>query len=220
MSRRRSKARERSRESAAGTAEKPRPELVSWRVQVDELIAHLREWSRQSYAQAIDAYLAERFGDALDAAPQADGEVAVHGFICRPGTAGDGSSILRVFADPATGLEPEARDQIRRWEQERRRGVLMVQRARRDQILVWDPLEGAPLTLHLLEKLSASRLQLIGRGTVVTATFQPWMARLIAVHVEFFGDPRALQLFREEVASSGATWHEAPPPAPERTRAE
>jgi len=217
MSRHRSRARQRNQ--ATGVAvERTRPELVPWRTQVEDMLQRLRTWSRQSYAQAIDAFLAQRFGDGLETTAEGDRHTAADDFVCAPGSAGDGSSILRVFADHATGLDAEGRDQVRRWEHERRRGVLVLQRARRDQLQLWDPLEGAPLTLHLLEKLPASRLQLLGRGTVVTATFQPWMARLVAVGVEFFGDPRALQLFREEVATSGAPWHEAPAPAPERTR--
>lgn len=216
MARRKSKSQKRNRGGTAA-AEKPRPELVSWRKQVNDLIVHLRDWGRHSYAEAIDAFLGERFGEG-EAPAESDIEAATDDFLCAPGSAGDGSSILRVFADHATGLEPEDRDQIRRWESERRRGVFVVQRGRRDRLFLWDPLEGAPITLHMLDKLSASRLQLIGRGTVVTAVFQPWAARLIAVGVEFFGDPRALQMFRDEVSGSGATWHEPPTPAPERRR--
>jgi len=185
---------------------------------VDALIGALRDWSRTSYAPAIDAFLGEHLG--ADAAP-ADRETATDDFICAGGSAGDGSSILRVFVDHATtvsGLDQEARGQVRRWEQERRRGVFIVQRARRDQLFLWDPLEGAQLTLHLLEKLSEARLTTIGPGTVVTAVFQPWVARLVAVRAEFFGDPRALQLFREQTCSSGAAWHEPPAAAPERRR--
>ena len=226
MARRRSKAaRKKSRgggpAAAAGTQarpEKARPEIVSWRKRVNDLIVHLRDWARQSYAPAIDAFLDERFGAARAEAPEADVEAATDDFVCAPGSAGDGSSILRVFADHASSLDAEDRDQIRRWEHERRRGVFLVQRARRDRLFLWDPLEGAPITLHLLDKLSAQRLGLLGRGTVVTAVFQPWMARLIAVGTEFFADPRALQMFRDETASTGATWHEPPPPAPERSR--
>jgi hypothetical protein len=220
MARRRSKSGKRGRAGAVAaeaSTPKQRPELIPWRKRVNDLVVHLRDWSRASYAQAIAAFLEERFGAGAEPA-EADIEAATDDFVCSAGSAGDGSSILRVFADHATGLEPEDRDQIRRWETERRRGVFIVQRARRDHLLLWDPLEGAPLTLHLLDKLAATRLQLVGPGTIVTAVFQPWVARLIAVGVEFFGDPRALQLFREETTSSGAQWHESPPPAPQRTR--
>ena len=89
----------------------------------------------------------------------------------------------------------------------------------RDQLSLWDPLEGAPLTLHLLEKLQGSRAEAISRGTVVTISYQPWMARLVAVgEPEFFVDTRALALFREQTLESGAPWHEAPAPAPQRSR--
>ncbi len=220
MARRRSKSRRKNSGTgaAAAAAEKAREEIVPWRKRVNDLIVHLRDWSRQSYAPAIDAFLTERFGDPAAVEHESDLDAATDDFVCAPGSAGDGSSILRVFADHASSLSTEDREQIRRWEQERRRGVFLVQRARRDRLFLWDPLEGAPITLHLLDKLSASRLQLVGRGAVVTAVYQPWVARLIAVGMEFFGDPRALQMFRDETTGSGATWHEAPPPAPERKR--
>ncbi len=219
MARRKSKSGRSNRTASGGggapSVPKPRPEIVSWRGNMTGLMQGLRDWSRTSYGEAIDAFLAQHL--PAEAAP-ADLETATDDYVCSAGSAGDGSSILRVYADHATDLDDEARGQIRRWENERRRGVFVVQRARRDRLFLWDPLEGAQLTLHMLDKLPAARMQSIGRGTVTTAVFQPWMARLIAVRVEFFCDPQALQLFREETTGSGTTWHEAPAPAPERSR--
>ena len=140
--------------------------------------------------------------------------------VCASCSAGDDRSILSVFCDPASGpgeseLDAEDRGQARRWERERRRGVFLIQHAARDRLTLWDPLEGAPLTLHLLRKLPESLATALRRGTVVTATYQPWMARLVAVgKVEFFTDGRAVALFREQTVGAGTPWHEAPPAAP------
>ena len=212
----------------ATPAEAPGPEraaLRPWRPRVQALLDHLQSWGRTQYAAAIERWLEHTFEPlgGADAARACDVDRAVEDFLCLPGSAGEGLSVLRVFADQAPApeggpMDPEDRDQIRRWERERGRGVFLVQHAAPDRLTLWDPLEGAPLTLHLLHKLGAARAAGIQRGTVVTATYQPWMARLVAVgEVEFFDDERAVSLFREETVSSGARWHEAPPPAPTPT---
>ena len=95
--------------------------------------------------------------------------------------------------------------------------MFLVQRAQRDALEVWDPLEGAPLTLHLLDRLDNDKAASLRRGAVVTASFQPWVARLVAVGpVEIFEAQDALDLFRREVLAAGQSWHDAPPPAPTR----
>jgi hypothetical protein len=207
---------------ARAAASEGRSDLRPWRGRVQDLLDSLQSWSRAHYGPAVDQWLESRFeglGGPADA-PEADVDRAVEDFVCTPGSAGEGRSILSIFAEQAAGpaeegLEPEDRDQLRRWERERRRGVFLIQHAARDRLTLWDPLEGAPLTLHLLNKLGAARADSLRRGTVVTATYQPWMARLVAVgEVEFFADERAISLFREEAVGSGARWHEAPPPAP------
>ena len=195
-----------------------RAELVAWRTTVQGLLERLRGWSREHYAAALDAYLAERFGDVSRVDHADDLTRAADDLVCAPGSAGDAASILSVFCQQAFDVDPAEREQARRWERERRRGVFVLQRAVRDQLVLWDPLEGAPLTLHLLEKLPDAEVARLPRGTVATAVYQPWLARLFAVGVEFFGDPQALRLFREEIVGSGAPWHEPPAPAPEKTR--
>lgn len=212
--------------------------LRPWRTRMADLLDHLRSWSRESYAEAVEAFLAQHLSaqgypgpsdaeaDAeanADAIRPEDVDRAIEDFACAVGSAGGDRSILSVFAEQAPGvdggdMDPEDRSQLLRWERERRRGVFLIQHATRDRLTLWDPLEGAPLTLHLLLKLSEARVGLLRRGTVVTATYQPWMARLVAVgEVEYFADGRAVALFREETVSSGAQWHEAPPPAPKPT---
>ena len=206
-------------EAPAGSALRP------WRTRVQDLLEHLRAWSREHYGAAIEAWLEQRLGtseegDRPAAVNPADADQALEEFVCAPGSAGEGRSVLGVFADQAPGpdggpMDPEDREQARRWERERARGVFLIQHAARDRLTLWDPLEGAPLTLHLLHRLSEARLGHLRRGTVVTATYQPWMARLVAVgEIEYFSDPRAIALFREQSVESGTRWYEAPPAAP------
>jgi hypothetical protein len=215
MGRRRSRARGRKSTRTPAAA---RPEIQSWRAVLGKTLHTLRDWARDHYGPALEAWLRERLGGAAAAAPPEDLERATDDWICAPGSAGEGASVLQVFCDQARSVDEATRAQARRWERERRRGVFVVQRAGRDRLRLWDPLEGAPLTLHLLEKLGEGELRRLGRGTVVTAVHLPWHARLVAVGVEFFGDPRALGLFREQVLEAGTPWHEPPVPAPERGR--
>lgn len=198
--------------------------LVPWRTRMATLRATVRDWSRLRYAEAIDAWLREQFEDPDAVGHAADVERAVEDFLCSPGSTGDDPSILSVWCTQAQngqlaaddGGDASAEDiaQVRRWERERHRGVFILQRAQRDQLALWDPLEGAPLTLHLLEKLGAEEAEALERGTIVTAIYQPWMARLVAVGTEYFTDPRAMQLFREQTLDAERAWHEAPAAAP------
>jgi hypothetical protein len=201
------------------TAQAERQALVPWRQRVGSVLDTLAAWARQHYAAALDAHLARCFGDPPAPERPEDAERAIEDACCAPGSADGQVSILRAFSEQAPGLAPEERDQVRRWETERRRGVFVVQASLRDRLVLWDPLEGAPLTLHLLEKQSPDEARRIGPGTVTTAVFQPWMARLVAIgRPEYFADRRALALFREQTTSSGATWHEPPPAAPQPRR--
>lgn len=203
-----------------------RSALRPWRTRVQDLLDHLHSWSRANYGPALEDFLTQRFGSAqaTEAAPGEDVDRAVEDYVCASGSAGDARSILSVFAEQAPGtgggpMDPEDRVQVQRWERERSRGVFLIQHAARDRLTLWDPLEGAPLTLHLLRKLGQARAEGLRRGTIVTATYQPWMARLVAIGtVEFFDDERAITLFRAETLESGASWHEAPPAAPQPTQ--
>jgi hypothetical protein len=195
---------------------------VPWRQTVGRLLESVRTWAREHYGAVLDAHARARFGDPPAPDRPADLVRAHDDCICAAGSAGEGASILSVFADQAGDLPAQERDQLRRWERERHRGVYVAERCERDQVRLWDPLEGAPLTLHLLDKLGASEVDRVRPGTVVTATRLPWMARLVAVgDLEFYADPRALALFREQTLQAGARWHEppAPAPAPSRDRA-
>ena len=214
--------------AAESTPEGAEGGLVPWRVRMASLRAVLRDWSRLRYAEAIDAWLRERFEDP-DAVEHADDiDQAIDDFLCSPGSSGDDPSILSVWCTQAAngqladdeGGAAEAEDvaQVRRWERERYRGVFILQAAKRDQLSLWDPLEGAPLTLHLLVKLDTAEADALKRGAIVTAVYQPWMARLVAVGAEYFTDPRAMQLFREQTLDAERAWHDAPAAAPTKKR--
>ncbi|MDF1701647.1 MAG: hypothetical protein P1V36_10875 [Planctomycetota bacterium] len=213
----------------AKAAEPAGEALVPWRMRMTALGNCVRDWSRLHYAEALDAWLRERFEDPDAAAHAADVGQAVDDFVCSAGSSGDAPSILSVWCGQVAsgqipvselgGATDEDVAQVRRWERERHRGVFILQRAQRDQLSLWDPLEGAPLTLHLLTRLGAAECDALQRGTVVTAVYQPWMARLVAVGAEYFSDPRAVQLFREQTLDAERAWHEAPAPAPTPTRA-
>lgn len=202
--------------------------LIPWRTRMGDVQSAVRAWSRLHYAEAIDAWLRERFEDPDALEHAKDVEQAIDDFVCGPGSSGDDPSILAVWCgqvetgqltDDTLGVaDAEDVAQARRWERERHRGVFVLQRAQRDHVALWDPLEGAPLTLHLLAKLPAREVEALARGTVVTAVYQPWMARLVAVGTEYFTDPRAIQLFREQTLEAERAWHEAPAAAPAPTR--
>ena len=205
-----------ARQASAGVTAPERPKIVPWRQRVVALLEAARAWGRRHYPAVIATEMAERYGDIPDGQDRADLERSLDDILCTPGSAGPGMrSIVAAFADEAEDMTEEERVQARRWERERSRGVFVVQRCRKDVLELWDPLEGAPLSLHLLEKMSPVRAGLIQRGTVVTTNYLPWMARLIAVgRLEFFAPEEALPLFRTEVVNSGARWHELPPAAP------
>jgi hypothetical protein len=192
--------------------------LTPWRDRVRALLAALRQRARSRHEGALQALLRDHLGADTAAHAASDVDRLVDDWIVSSGSAGDGRSLVTAFAAEAADLEPLEREQLRRWERERHRGVFLVQRAGRDALEVWDPLEGAPLTLHLLDRLTPTKMEDLGRGAVVTASFQPWVARLVAVGpVEIFEGADALDLFRREVIASGRSWHEAPPPAPTRS---
>lgn len=234
MSKRRRKRRKRQQTAARGraasasatgaaTAATPDAEpparrkapIVAWRASVRGLLDGARAYARNRHGEAVDAVLTAQFGDPPAPEHPADLERVLDDLICTPGTAGDGRSITAAYAEAATDLPELDREQLRRWERERRRGVFLVQRCFADRIEAWDPLEGAGLTLSLLDRLAPGRAAEVGSGTVITATFVPYVARLVAVGlVEMFAETEALALFREQVRASGAAWHDPPPPAP------
>lgn len=206
-------------------------ELLAWRKRMAALLEAVRAWSRLHYAEALDAYLQERFGNPDATEHARDVAAATDDFVCTPGSAGDGASILSVYCGQVSSGQtpsPTTSDssapkkdelaQVGRWDRERHRGVFILQRATRDRLSLWDPLEGAPLTLHLLDKLPQREADGLARGAIVTAAYQPWMARLVAVSAEYFTDPQAVQLFREQTVEASRPWHEAPAAAPEKTR--
>ena len=205
--------------AAPEIAKSKRTPIVPWRDRVRRLRDQLRAFARNHYAAVLDSALIERFGNPPKAEHPADLGRVEEDLVCTPGSAGDARSILRVFADDGAQLEDTERAELLRWEQGRSRGVFLVQRASQDRIEVWDPLEGAGLTLHLLDRLSTARADALPRGSVLTTTFLPFAARVVAVgYLELFEDPRAKELFKEQVRSGGRSWHEAPPPAPKPRR--
>lgn len=224
MARRRSRRRsgssagsDRGGATAAQAPAAASPALVPWRDRVRDILGALRRRAQRQHARALTAWIDERLGDGATARGGSDVDRLLDDWIALPGSAGDGRSVAVAHAAEADGLEPLERDQLRRWERERRRGVFLVQRAQRDALEVWDPLEGAPLVLHLLDRMDGPKAASLRRGAVVTASYQPWVARLVAVGpVEIFEVEDALDLFRREVLAAGQSWHDAPPPAPTR----
>ena len=192
------------------------PALVPWRQRFEAAQRALRTWVHDHHAATVEAYLTQAFGDAsLDAD---DRERLVDAFVCAPGSAPDGRSLVRACAVDCKALDDEGRDQLLRWERECRRGVFIIQRAHADAFEAWDPLEGAPLTLHLLHRPTEREQACAVPGTVITATFRPWLARLVVVPApEYFPGDEATPLFRREVEQSGATWHPVPAAAPIRS---
>jgi len=189
---------------------------MPWRERVRALQERLRAFAREHYHEAIQARLEALFGDPPAAEHPADLERAVDNLLTEPGSAGPDLSIVRAFSEGSSDLDAEDRNQVLRWEKERRRGVFVMQRCHPDRMEVWDPLEGAGLTLQLLDRMSGARSAEVRAGTVLTTEYLPYLARLIAVgFIEMYGDDSALKLYREEVRKSGATWHAPPPVAPQ-----
>lgn len=199
----------------AGLGGRPRPLLVPWKARVAELGARLFAFARDRRGAELEDALRQHLGPQADTAGLAELEHAFEALIVAPGSSGEPLSLLRQFAEQAEGLEPAEREQLLRWERERRRAVYLVERCFPDHLEAWDPVEGARAVIHLPERLPAGRLAAIARGTVVVATTVPWTTRTLARgQVEFWSDPRALPLFRAQVRESGRAWHDLPPAAP------
>jgi hypothetical protein len=194
--------------------ERPRPALVSWKTRAADLGARLLEHARDRRGPELEALLAERAaGDASE--DDADRDRAFEDLVCTPGSAGDGRSLVRAFAEDADGLEPPEREQILRWEKERVRAIYVVDRCFPDAVDAWDPLAGQRVTIHLPERLPGARASEVKRGTLLVAVTVPWTTRVLARgRVEFWNDERALPLYRAEARSAGRTWHDLPPAAP------
>lgn len=227
MSKRRRKRRQRNRDAAgkpggddgttspSAATKSATSTIVPWRERIRGLIDGLRAYARDHHGAALEQLLKKAFGNPPAIEHPADAERLVDDFVTTPGSGGGGRSILRAFCEDAPGIDAEDREQALRWEQERRRGVFLVQRCFPDHIELWDPLEGAGLTLALLDRMPAGRAAEIRRGTVATTTFLPYGARLVAVGLlELYADHEAMKMFREQVVDSGRPWHDAPPPAP------
>jgi len=195
--------------ASEGTASSAPAALRPWREVVQSLRARLRAFARERFAPAVAPF--------VDVDPR-DRERLEEDFVCQPGSSGEPHSILRKFTEHEAELPAGDREQLLRWERERGRGVFLVQDATRDRLVVWDPIEGAGLTLHLLTRLPRDRARTLETGTVATVTYAPWMARILAIDPpELFADPRAAELFEREVREGGQSWHPAPPPAPKAT---
>lgn len=194
---------------------RPRAPLVPWRVRVEELARRLLEESHARRGPELEAALRERHGAEAERLTVGELARALEDLVVAPGTAGDGRSLLRAFAEEAEGLEPAEREQLLRWERERRRAVYVVERCLPDLVEAWDPVEGRRETIHLPERLPGARCAEVARGTLLVVVTVPWTTRLVARGpVEFWSDPRALPLYRAEVRQSGRTWHDLPPAAP------
>lgn len=192
------------------------PPLVPWRDRCRAALEALETWVHDRHGGDLEDALRRAAGGG----PRrpADRERILDDLVCTPGSAPEGRSLLRACAVECRALDDEARDQFLRWERERRRGVFVIQRAHEDALEVWDPLEGAPLTLHLLHRPTEREAACAIAGTVITATFRPWLARLILVHApEYFPGDEAIPMFRREVEGSGVTWHPIPSAAPVRS---
>jgi hypothetical protein len=204
----------RPKEQETGT-ERPRAALVSWKVRAADLGARLIDHARERRGPELEALLLELGRTDAAARDDEDHDRAFEDLVCSPGSAGDGRSLVRAFAEEGDGLEPPEREQLLRWEKERTRGVYVVERCFPDAVEAWDPLAGERLTIHLPERLPGARASEVARGTLLVAVTVPWTTRRLARgRVEFWNDPRALPLYRDEVRASGRTWHDLPPAAP------
>ncbi len=208
-----------AKQNASGVSN-TRVRIRPWREQMQGALDALRAWARVNYSEPVDTFVASRFGTPPNADHPHDIDRAIDDFLCSLGSAGhERASIAKAFANKAEDLEDTDRTQVARWDRERRRGVFLIQRATRDTLDVWDPLEGAPLSLHLLERIGQARARDLARGTVAVATYMPWVARLVATdRVEFFDASEALPLFRRQVEEEGALWHELPAVVPMRAQ--
>lgn len=197
----------------------PATEIVPWRERFAWLLSAVRERTERDAAHSVQSLLMSRLGGPAERWPHADRLRALDDVAAQPGSAGDGRSIVAACAAELPDLDELERVQLRRWERERSSGVFLIQRAHRDALELWDPLEGAPLMLHLLHRVPEATLRTMSRGSVVPASFQPWVARLVATgETEVFSGSEPVQLFRKETLAGGRTWHDIPAPAPTAKR--
>lgn len=202
---------------SAATAAGRRPALVPWRERVREVLLRLREFARDGWGEAIESFLAARFGDGAASASVSDLQTAFDDYVCAPRSAGgeDGRAIVSVFADEDGSLPLAERESLGRWPAERSRRVYLLDRAGRDRLDLWDPIAGGRLVLHLVERLPAAAAAALPRGTVVVAASVPWAQRRVVLGaVEMYEDEDALEMYRREVRQGGRHWHELPPPTP------
>jgi len=213
---RRNRRRGRGGEGAATSAGR-RAALVPWRERVREVLARLRDYARDGWAEPIETVLAAHFGDAAPEASVADLQLAFDDYVCAPGSAGDeaGRSIVVSFAEEEGELQLAERESLKRWPAERSRRVYLLDRAARDRLDLWDPLAGGRIVLHLVERLPAAAAAALPRGTVVVASSVPWAQRRIVLGpLEMYEDADAIEMYRREVRQGGRHWHELPPPVP------
>jgi hypothetical protein len=188
---------------------------VPWRERAREVLARLRAFARDREPEALETFLRGLFGEPSDVPPDADLERAFDDYVAAPGSAGEGRSLARAFAEEAEGLEAEERRDLPRWETERRRRVYLLDRAARERLDLWDPLTADRVVLHLLERLPAARAAALERGAVVVASSAPWGTRQVAIgRLELYEEDEAIRMYRREVVSSGRIWNDLPPPAP------
>jgi hypothetical protein len=183
-----------------------RPAFVPWRVRVADIAAALVEAARARLPAEVLAQSAE--------VDDADADAFLEALACRVPLV-DGRSLLRAFAEDEPSLAAVEREQLLRWERERRRAVYLVERCHPDVLEAWDPVDAKRTTIHLPERLPGARAAEVARGSVVVADTAPWGARVLARgRVEFWGADDALRLFRDEVRARGLAWHDLPPAAP------
>jgi hypothetical protein len=216
MSRRKRRPKSRpAGEPSPTSATRERTPIVPWRQRARELLHQLRDWVRAEHGPAVEDYLHLRFGPAVTTTPVADLERAFDDFVFSRGSGGEGRSLVAVFADEADALASEERAEIRSWEEKRARGVYLLDRAQRDLLVLWNPVDGSRTTLHLLERMARGYVAGLQRGAVVVVTTMPYADRLIALgEVETWNDDEAIQVFRKEVRESGKPWNELPKPTP------
>lgn len=209
-----------ARAAAPGTATAreggaARASLVPWRTALRRLLDGVRRHARERHPELVEAALAAALDPEAGPEQVPEAERVLDDLIATPGGAGADRSIAESYAAEAEDLPPLDREQLRRWPRERGRGVFLLQRGFPDRLEVWDPIEGAGLTLHLLDRLPRARAAGLPPGCVVTAAHVPYVARLVALGlVEFFLGRDAQAMFREQVHEGGAAWHDPPPPPP------
>ncbi|MHC5011389.1 MAG: hypothetical protein ACYTG6_10620 [Planctomycetota bacterium] len=202
---------------ASAVAARGRPALVPWRERLRELLSGLRAWARETQPEALEAHLRAVYGEPEVVPPDADLSRAFDDYVCAPGTAGDGRSLVCTFAEESPDLSAEERKELVAWEQERMRRVYLLDRCFRDRAELWDPLADARLLVHLLEKLPGGRVAALRRGAVMVAVTVPWGGKTVALPpLEIYDDDEAVALYRREVRNGGRVWHDLPAPAPKR----